>query len=107
MKKLVTGKLTRMGGGSTTLGLCYRLQNIIIGEGTDINLNFQSVGANAIFRDEVDATEWNENFRNGIIANLYDYSGGTAHSITLGFYAKEKLTQETIDMANNKGWNIL
>lgn len=107
MRKLVTGKLTSIGTNTLTLGNCYRLQNIIIGEGTDINLSFQSVGANKIFGDEVDDNEWNENFRNGIIANLYDYSGGTAHSITLGAYAKAKLTQETIDMANNKGWNIL
>lgn len=104
LKKITFGKLTAT--STINFPLCYWLNNIIVGEDTDINLNFSEVGSNTYWNNNIDAAEWNVNFVNGIVNKLHDYSGGTAHTITLGTYAKAKLTAATIALANAKGWTI-
>jgi hypothetical protein len=105
LSKLTLGKITYIIDGNLFY-LCYKLSNIILGEDTDINLNFSRLGNTTTWDGNIDATEWNTNFVNGIVNKLHDYSGGTAHTITLGTYAKAKLTAETIALTNAKGWTI-
>ena len=86
---------------------CYRLSHIVLGHGTNINLYMRNWGLNSRFAENVNTDEFNANFRSGIIERIYDRSGLNApNTITLGKYAFEKLTEETIAMATAKGWNI-
>ena len=101
---LTLGKLTTFSSYSTFLS-CSNLSNIIIGAGTNINLDFSSL-SHATWNTNVDATIWNENFVNGIINNLFDFTSGPAHTIKLGTYPYAKLTPETIALAAAKNWNI-
>jgi len=98
------GKLTSFTSGSTFAG-CYKLSNIIIGAGTNINLDFSSL-SHATWNANIDASIWNENFVSGIINNLFDFTSGAAHTIKLGAYPYAKLTPETIALAAAKNWNI-
>ena len=98
------GKLTNLNINSTFIN-CYKLSNIIIGADTNINLNFSSL-SHATWNNNVDASVWNENFVNGIINNLFDFTSGGAHTIKLGAYPYAKLTPETIALAAAKNWNI-
>ena len=101
---LTFGKLTSFVSGST-LTNCPRLSNIIIGAGTNINLDFSTLSS-ATWNNNVDASVWNENFVSGIINNLFDFTSGAAHTIKLGAYPYAKLTPETIALAAAKNWNI-
>ena len=101
---LTFGKLTSFASGSTFLN-CYMLSNIIIGAGTNINLDFSSM-SNATWNTNIDALIWNDNFVSGIINNLFDFTSGAAHTIKLGAYPYAKLTPETIALAAAKNWNI-
>lgn len=108
-KSLEFGKLRTFSSSSASTGGQYNLRNITVGNGTDINLPFQYIwdARNVIAEGQSGIDELNSNIQNNLIDNLYDYSGGTAHTITLSAGLKAVLTQETINMANNKGWNIL
>ena len=81
------------------------LSNIIIGVGTNINLDFSSL-SNATWNSNINASVWNENFVSGIINKLFDFTSGAAHTIKLGAYPYAKLTPETIALAAAKNWNI-
>ena len=98
------GKLTSFGSSNTFLS-CYKLSNIIIGAGTNINLDFSSL-SHATWNANIDASIWNENFVSGIINNLFDFTEGAAHTIKCGAYPYAKLTPETIALAAAKNWNI-
>ena len=81
------------------------LSNIIIGVGTNINLDFSSLSS-ATWNANIDDSIWNENFVSGIINNLFDFTSGVAHTIKCGAFPYAKLTQETIALAAAKNWNI-
>jgi len=98
------GKLTSF-ASSNTFVYCYKLSNIIIGAGTDINLDISSL-SHATWNANIDASIWNENFVSGIINNLFDFTSGAAHTIKCGTYPYAKLTPETIALAAAKNWNI-
>ena len=98
------GKLTSF-TSSGTFNSCYKLANIIIGVGTDINLDFSSLSSTS-WNNNIDASAWNANFVSGIINNLFDFTSGAAHTIKLGTYPYAKLTPETIALAAAKNWNI-
>ena len=98
------GKLTSFASGGTFTN-CYRLSNIIIGAGTNINLDISSL-SHATWNANIDASIWNENFVSGIINNLFDFTEGGAHTIKCGAYPYAKLTPETIALAAAKNWNI-
>lgn len=86
---------------------CTNLKKLTIGIGTNISLYLKSWGSSEIWNSNVDTEEFNTNFRSGIIERVYDRSGLDApNTITLGQYAFAKLTEETIALANAKGWNI-
>lgn len=86
---------------------CFRLSHIVLGYGTNINLNMRNWGLDSRFAENVNTDEFNSNFRSGIIERIYDRSGLNApNTITLGQYAFAKLTEETIALALAKGWNI-
>lgn len=108
-KSLEFGKLQTFSTAASSTGPQYNLRNITVGNGTDINLPFQYIwdSRNVIAEGQSGIDELNSNIQNNLIANLYDYSSGTAHTITLSAGLKAVLTQETIDAANAKGWNIL
>ena len=98
------GKLTSFSSTNTFIN-CYKLSNIIIGVGTNINLDFSSLSS-ATWNANIDASIWNENFVSGIINNLFDFTSGAAHTIKCGAYPYAKLTPETIALAAAKNWNI-
>ena len=98
------GKLTSF-GSSGTFSNCYKLSNIIIGAGTNINLDISSL-SHPTWNANIDASIWNGNFVSGIINNLFDFTAGVAHTIKCGSYPYAKLTQETIALAAAKNWNI-
>jgi hypothetical protein len=98
------GKLTSFSSTNTFL-YCNKLSNIIIGAGTDINLDISSL-SNATWNANIDDSIWNDNFVSGIINNLFDFTSGAAHTIKCGAYPYAKLTQETIALAAAKNWNI-
>lgn len=50
--------------------------------------------------------DYSHDFLVAIIAGLYDYSGGTAHTATFGSTNLAKLTAEEIAVATNKGWTL-
>jgi hypothetical protein len=98
------GKLTSFSSANTFL-YCYKLVNIIIGVGTNINLDFSSLSS-ATWNDNINASIWNDNFVSGIINNLFDFTSGAAHTIKCGAYPYAKLTSETRALAAAKNWNI-
>ena len=98
------GKLTSFISSGTFSG-CYKLSNIIIGAGTNINLDISSL-SNATWNANINTSIWNENFVSGIINNLFDFTAGVAHTIKCGAYPYAKLTPETIALAAAKNWNI-
>ena len=84
-----------------------KLKKVVIGQDTNVNIMMRYWGNNSTFNTNVSDDEFNANFREGIIERVYDRSGLNApNTITLGKYAFEKLTEETIAMATAKGWNI-
>ena len=88
-------------------GNSVRLNYISIANGAANNINLKEVGSKSEWDVNVDAYEWNANFRDGIIDRVADLSDlPTPQTITLGQYAFAKLTEETIAMATAKGWNI-
>lgn len=103
---LIFGKLAKFSISSPYSQ--FLLRNITVGAETGINLAFELWDARTVIAEgQSGIDELNSNIQNNLIANLYDYSSGTAHTITLSAGLKAVLTQETIDMANAKGWNIL
>ena len=48
----------------------------------------------------------NQSIRTKWFANLYDYSGGTVHTLTLNATFVSYLEQETINVVTAKGWTI-
>ncbi|HOG20639.1 MAG TPA: leucine-rich repeat domain-containing protein, partial [Salinivirgaceae bacterium] len=98
------GKLTSFSSSGTFVN-CYKLANIIIGNDTDINLDFSSL-SNATWDNNIDASVWNENFVSGIINKLFDFTSGDTHTIKLGTYPYGKLTSGTKALATAKNWNI-
>ncbi len=97
------GKLLSF-GPTNTFRYCYILAKITIGAGTDINLNFSTWSPSSLPARENE--QFNIDFVEGIINNLYDYSTGTAHTLTLSANVMGRLTADTIALANAKGWNI-
>ena len=73
---------------------CSSLQNIVIEGIIGYNLNMRSSSklTNASIQSIIDA--------------LYDYSGGTAHGLTLHANVKAKLTEEQIAQITSKNWTL-
>ena len=104
LTSVTLGKLISFGSSNTFLN-CHKLSNIVIGADTNINLDFSSLSS-VTWNTNIDATVWNENFVNGIINNLFDFTSGAARTIKLGVHPYAKLTPETIALAAAKNWNI-
>lgn len=99
LESLTLGKLTTYQSGVGGLLGSIKLANIVIGNGTGIDLDFSSWNPTSVVTSTLNA-----NFKTGILDNLYDYSAGTAHTIRIGWLSR--VSQENIDYANSKGWNI-
>lgn len=108
---LGTNNLEELQVGKLVRGIIFyqkdsyeKLRNIIIGEGTDVDINFQCWSAtdviNAGYLDEL-----NSNLYNNLLTKLYDHStDGQTRTLRLGWLAH--VTQENIDYANSKGWTL-
>lgn len=70
------------------------LEDVVIPEGWNQNLNLS--GSSALTHDSMVA----------MIANLYDYSGSTAHTLTLGATNLARLSAEEIAVATAKNWTL-
>lgn len=104
LEHMVLGTLTYL--NNVFVGGNY-LKHVEVGIGTNIDMSFKEWGKDSQFSTNIDSDEFNSNFRSGIIERVYDRSGLDApKTITLGQYAFAKLTEETIALANAKGWNI-
>lgn len=78
---------------------CKALEDLQIPEGWTENLvlsNGTSYYTNVLTHDSMVA----------MIANLYDYSGGTAHTLTLGAANLARLSEEEIAVATAKNWTV-
>lgn len=82
------------------------LRNITVGEGTDVNIDFNLYTAtNVIAEGQSGIGELNSNLYNNLLTKLYDHSSdGETRTLRLGWLAH--VTQENIDYANSKGWTL-
>ena len=86
----------------------YGTLYVIIGQGTQVNLNLRLWGNNNNTVGTVTDEEFDLNFRNNIATRLFDFAsvGDDTRVLTLGQYAFQKLSEETISIATNKGWIV-
>lgn len=108
---LDTNNLEELQVGKLVRGIIFyqsnsyeKLRNIIIGEGTDVDINFQCWSAtdviNAGYLDEL-----NSNLYNNLLTKLYDHSeDGETRILQIGWL--DYITPENIAYANAKGWTI-
>lgn len=102
IKNLTLGKLQSVGNMRSMVDL----RNFTIGQGTDINLPFQTWTAkNVINEGQSGIDELNSNLYTNLLTKLYDHStDGQTRTLRLGWLAH--VTQENIDYANSKGWTL-
>ena len=78
---------------------CTALEDVVLPDGWNINMLLSDGTAyftNVLTHDSMVA----------MIANLYDYSGGTAHTLTLGATNLARLSAEEIAVATAKNWTL-
>ena len=97
---------------SQILSGCKNLEYIEIGhtsiEGGSITGNMRlNTNPTAIYEDATKLAALNASIRDHWFANLRDYTGGTAHTLTLMSAFVAHLEPETIQVATDKNWTIV
>lgn len=102
------------GGKNTSqiLSGCINLEYIEIGhtsiDGGSITGNMRlNINPTNIYEDAEKLAALNASIRDHWFANLYDYTGGTTHTLTLMSAFVAHLEPETIQVATDKNWTIV
>ena len=71
------------------------------------NMRLNGINPTNVYSSIEDLATLNESIRTKWFANLYDYTGGTAHTLTLASQLVSHLEAETIQVATDKNWTIV
>lgn len=94
-----TGSYYTNTGGYSPFYRCTALEEVVFPQGWTESIAFSNGTTsftNVLTHDSMVA----------MIANLYDYSGGTAHTLTLGATNLARLSEEEIAVATAKNWTV-
>ncbi len=105
LESIILGKLEIM-NNNAGLNDSQKLQNISLGQDTDINLQFQSWNPTTIITEGVNSIQaLNDNLYNNLLTKLYDHSqDGETRILRIGWL--DYITPENIAYANAKGWTL-
>ena len=109
--------LTTLSGSGNNISIftgCVNLYNIELGfthaDGTPSltsNLDIRGINPTNVLYDPEKLAILNLSFKTKVFQNLYDYTGGTAHTITMATELVNHLDADVLQVATDKNWTIV